>query len=123
MLLDAAIDRPKKLVKRASAPAQLDPPPRLPQGAYLRWACSRQPRRRRTRAHVQLSERAEAHLRVAHEQLEARVQERAAGLARANQELRRSTCELGQFAYVSSHGLQEPLRMTGNYTQLLGRRY
>jgi len=59
---------------------------------------------------------AEEALQEAHDELELRVQERTAELARSN-------AELQQFAYVASHDLQEPLRMVSNFTQLLADRY
>jgi PAS domain S-box-containing protein len=87
---------------------------------------------------------AEEKLKKAHDELELRVHERTAELARTNEELAleiaerkraenelairaralaSSNAELEQFAYVASHDLQEPLRMVTSFTQLMVNRY
>ncbi|MHC4176224.1 MAG: sensor histidine kinase [Planctomycetota bacterium] len=56
--------------------------------------------------------RAEEALQKAYEELETRVEQRTAELARSN-------ADLQQFAYSASHDLQEPLRMMLSYLQTL----
>ena len=58
-------------------------------------------------------------LKVSNSKLEAQ----ATATQKVNVELKRSNQELEQFAYVASHDLQEPLRMIGNFTQLLEEEY
>ena len=67
--------------------------------------------------------KAEKSLMEAHNELELKVQERTAKLNILVDELKRSNDELKQFAYVTSHDLQEPLRTIASFTQLLKRRY
>jgi len=44
-------------------------------------------------------------------------------LKKYTNDLKRSNEELHQFAYITSHDLQEPLRMIASYLQLIERRY
>lgn len=62
-------------------------------------------------------------LRQKNEELELEVKNRTHALQKSNEELIRSNEDLEQFAYIASHDLQEPLRMVGNFVQLIGRNY
>ncbi|MBA3697350.1 MAG: PAS domain-containing protein [Planctomycetes bacterium] len=75
---------------------------------------------------IDLRKAAQAALQEVHAQLETRVRERTADLERANAELRALTdnlkaanAELEQFSYITSHDLQEPIRMVSMFMQRL----
>jgi PAS domain S-box-containing protein len=67
--------------------------------------------------------KAQKELMALNENLELRVAERTQELAVSNENLARSNSELEQFAYVSSHDLQEPLRTIAVYADLLKLSY
>jgi light-regulated signal transduction histidine kinase (bacteriophytochrome) len=69
------------------------------------------------------SKNMEKQLKESYNNLELKVAERTAELDMLIEELKRSNKELQQFAYVSSHDLQEPLRTIASFTQLMERRY
>ena len=60
--------------------------------------------------------RAEQELAMLNEELEQRVQERTVELERSNRDLE-------DFAYISSHDLQEPLRKIANFSEMLAQQY
>ena len=55
---------------------------------------------------------------TARQRIEEEVVKRTKDLAEANHHLRESNAELAQFAYISSHDLQEPLRKISIYSQM-----
>ncbi|MBV9158607.1 MAG: CHASE3 domain-containing protein [Acidobacteriaceae bacterium] len=67
-------------------------------------------------SHLYERDEAQRQLQILNSELEARIDERTHDLKEANE-------ELGQFAYVASHDLQEPLRTITSFTQLLESRY
>lgn len=67
--------------------------------------------------------RTERLLRLANEDLEARVEERSKELLTRNAELELMNRRLEEFNYMASHDLREPLRMVVFFSQLLEKDY
>ncbi|WP_041616609.1 PAS domain-containing protein [Spirosoma linguale] len=65
----------------------------------------------------------EARLRTLSTELDLQVQQRTQQLQASIQDLQRSNENLGQFAYVASHDLQEPLRKIQQFGDLLKEQY
>ncbi len=61
--------------------------------------------------------------KLVEEELEKKVQERTIELREVNQKLERSNAELEQFAYVTSHDLQEPLRKIQVFNNMVLERF
>ena len=72
-----------------------------------------------------ITERKSADLKIRelNASLEKRVTERTHELLESNEALRQSNEDLNQFAYATSHDLQEPLRMVVLYSQMLQESY
>lgn len=66
---------------------------------------------------------AETALQKLYEELEFRVKERTAELAKTTHELKRSNSELEQFAYVASHDLQEPIYVIQGFVDTIQEQY
>ena len=73
-------------------------------------------------AEIRLRESEERYRQLAQE-LEMRVAERTKDLSEANENLGRSNKELEQFAFVTSHDLQEPLRKIQTFGNMLRDNY
>jgi light-regulated signal transduction histidine kinase (bacteriophytochrome) len=58
------------------------------------------------------------HQVTARQRIEEEVAKRTKELAEANENLQETNAELAQFAYISSHDLQEPLRKISVYSQM-----
>jgi hypothetical protein len=67
--------------------------------------------------------RVDNEIRELNASLERRVAERTRELQESNYALRQSNDDLNQFAYATSHDLQEPLRMVVLYSQMLQESY
>jgi PAS domain S-box-containing protein len=67
--------------------------------------------------------RVDNQIRELNTSLEKRVAERTRELQESNESLRLSNDNLNQFAYATSHDLQEPLRMVVLYSQMLEESY
>lgn len=67
--------------------------------------------------------RADNEIRELNQSLERRVAQRTHELQASNEALRQSNDDLNQFAYATSHDLQEPLRMVVLYSQILQECY
>jgi PAS domain S-box-containing protein len=72
---------------------------------------------------IEARKKLETALKQERDLLETRVAERTSQLQLLNEELQRSNNELEEFAYVSSHDLQEPLRKIQAFGDLLVEEY
>ncbi len=81
------------------------------------------PEHRRDYLNLALSVAGVCGLAVTNAQAVTRIRQAEAALRERTVELERSNADLGQFAYVASHDLQEPLRTVTGFVELLQMRY